>query len=66
MGDAKAFVLGLFQARRASLGFGEIVRRGATSAWHFSADETRAAIASLVDSEMLVLTYDLKVRARRG
>jgi len=62
---ARVMVLAMFDAPFRRLSFGDVVTHCAKAPAHMSSDETRAAIASLVDRGLLVLTDDLHLRLRR-
>lgn len=59
---AQEFVLQQLANASGALSLGELVRRGADLSQTLTPEETRSAIAALVDQRQLVLTEDLRVR----
>jgi hypothetical protein len=63
---AEEFLFSQLGGAGRSIGLGDLVRRGASSEHKFSAEETRGAVASLVDEGQVELTDDLHLRLRRS
>ena len=65
MAIAKEFVLRELQSSRRSLSLGDLAQRGIREPDRLTSEETRGAIATLVDHGEIELTDDLHVRLAR-
>lgn len=61
---AEEFVLDALKSSSSAMSLAELVRAGTANSEVLSPEETRSAIATLVDQQRIALTDDLRVRMR--